>query len=151
MSTNTPGGHVRIFSEVQKISAGSDLDGAAPGGTASESDGTLVWTPATSGGLFVLYPSVRRPLPTLAVTSFVADVGVHRVATRISLSLGGQSAWSISVLLDGTEDVTLISGTTETDVHLTDRIALAPTDRLRITTTGASAALQAQVVYSVGS
>ncbi len=130
-----------LIAEVHQVAAGSQLDGTIPSNESGDDHGVRTFVEDSAGGLFELRPST-------SLEDFDESTR-KRIIEQIILKLGGQSAWSISIS-DGTTDIVVLSGNTETDVVLTDKIQLNHNEKLKIATTGASAALRAVVQFGVG-
>lgn len=132
-----------LRAEQQTILAGNQFDGTLPDNGFNDAAGSRVFVPDANGGLVDLAPH------TDAVFGSKSN-RVRRVMS-VKLKLGGQSAWSISIAGDH-PDIVWISGTTETDVVHDEAegvVHLAPNERLKISTTGASAELTAHVLYEL--
>ena len=129
----------QIISESQKITAGNQFNGAVPDGNEDEDYGVINWTAGTEGGLFSC-PHAKGADPESNLMA--------REVVLIKLDLADQSAWDVSIN-DGSNDVLILEGTTEADVVISDKFLLAPSEKIKITTTGASQALKATVTYNV--
>ncbi len=113
----------------QQISAGHDFDGTTPGGTPTVSHGVQKYVVATAGGLFDF--ALDHPTEVL----------------QISLVLGGQTSWSISIHDDDGDDTLVFAGTTEAYFVSTaqDRFVLMPGQKLKLVTSGASTAMKCRI------
>jgi len=123
---------MRIF--CQSITAGDDFDGTSPSTTPvlNTKDIEKNWPADDHGGLFNF--NLRGPARL----------------DQLELTLGGQSAWDvIKVDCDG-DEYTLFSGTNQTEyiTHEADRIILLEDETIKISTTGATAALKARIIVT---
>lgn len=129
-----------LTSETHQITAGGNFNATLPVVSGRSVDaGHVLYAPQAAGGLFRLQYTLTEQVQS-----------VLREVYRISLKLGGQASWSISILRGGVTSHLLLTGTTDSEIILTDRIFLATDDQLAITTVGAVAAMEAEVVYQVG-
>lgn len=114
---------------VQRITVGSDFDGQAPTTTPVDDDGGIRWFPTdTQGGLFEF------------------DGDFHTDIRQIQIDFGGQSSWSLS-MTDGVDEFLIDGGTTEAAFYKRDVATLPKGWKLKLVTTGASAAMTAMVWY----
>lgn len=128
----------RIITERQLISAGSQFNGAAPGTTPTIAGGVKTYPAGTTGGKFdCIWDS---EIPNLDV------LGRHREVLTVAIQLADQSSWALEIT-NGTQDYTWVDGTTETEVLITDSMSLLPDQYLRLTTSGATAAMSMQVTF----
>jgi hypothetical protein len=104
----------------QSVSSGSNFDGTAPAGSATDVEGVSTWTIGSAGGLF--------------------DFGQHGpvILDLIQLTLGGQTTWTLTRYDRAGFACVLWSGATEPSwaALVGDGIYLAPGDTLKLVTTG---------------
>ena len=113
----------------QAITAGNDFDGSAPAGSVVRGSDIEAYPAAATGGLFDF--GNANPLEVF----------------QISIRLGGQTTWTLSVVdIDAVETVAW-SGTTEASfVTLAgDRFLLLEGQTLKLVTSGASTAMRARI------
>jgi hypothetical protein len=127
----------KLVAEKHQIKAGSQFTGETPDTDPDTESHIQVYSPDVKGGLFTLMRKQGEDPD---------DEKLKRRVRRISIQLADQSAWSLSIT-DGTTEYVIVSGTAETDVTVTDTIELAPSENLKLTTTGASLAMAATVYY----
>lgn len=137
--------HDRPVAIRHQLKASNDFDGGAPADGATPLVPTIqndTWNygDGTHGGLFDPYAD---PLTFQKRDSLII--------AGVELKLGGQSTWSLS-LVDpfGTETV-IVKGTNETSVvygiHSLGEIVILWSSKLKLVTTGASAAMVATVKF----
>ena len=128
----------------QKIESGNDFNGQAP-----EAAGALL-TPDTSPGR-IEYPEGDKggKFEFSGVQNQVLKV------VQVALRLGGQATWTLSIAEDGKSDVVVLQGTTESQYYkamFSDPIVISPGQYLKLETSGASTAMEAQIwVVGAGS
>jgi hypothetical protein len=73
----------------------------------------------------------------------------HRVRRVLALRVkfGGQTSWTLKIVDAESNEVTWLAGTTEANLVVTDQLELAPHDKLKLETVGASTAMVATVAY----
>lgn len=130
-----------LVAEKQQIKAGSDFNGAAPATNPDTKNHVLVYPAGTSGGLIQCI--LRQGIDPAAYSH-------KRIVRKLEINFGGQSTWSLSIT-DGTHDYIILSGTTDTSLVVTDVIYLAPSESLKLVTSGATNAMQAVALYEVSS
>lgn len=126
----------------QQISAGSNFNGTSPAGDPTLADDLFVFAAESAGGLFD---------PTSSKYAFEPRTPICLVA--IELKLGGQSAWSIDKVDKDGVTVQVLAGTTEATVvkgmHSTQLpLILLWGEKLKLSTTGASAAMAATLKFA---
>lgn len=120
-----------LFAIKQVVDAGNDFDGVAPESDPSDENGVRTYEYDTSAGLF------EFPVATQGY-----DI------QGVQIKFGGQSTWSLSIV-DGTVEITWLSGTTDTEEVWADvPVTIPPGATLKLVTTGASTAMQATVFFS---
>ena len=115
----------------QEILAGNDFNGALPTTTPTRGHDFEKKFPAdTVGGLFEF------------------DLKDPEKISNIQLILGGQSAWTLSLVDDDGDELVIWKGTTETNFCTleSDRIPIIEKQTLKLVTTGATADLKARVM-----
>lgn len=136
-----------VIQETHQIAAGSDFDGTVPAaGSEDLKSGDLIYSPATAGGLF------KCPTSRDDTTREINDPETSdraREVKRISVTFGGQTSWSLSIVNADDEEVLLLSGNIDSSLVITDIIMLSPGDKLKLVTTGASTAMIAIVTYNI--
>jgi len=119
------------------ITAGQQFTGAASGGAMTLADGVFKYATSAAGGLFD---------PT-ALALIEGQGSCSYEVLQVEVEFGGQSSWTLHLLDADDNAVLVLSGTTETDLlHSTsERLVLLPGEKLKLVTTGASAAMRATV------
>ena len=118
----------RVYGILQRITAGSDFNGADPGTTPVIEENLKKYPAAAVGGLFD--PAHVNPI----------------LIRNLSAKMGGQASWTLS-MTDGTDTVTITSGTTEAELNLKDIVIVPVNWQLKLVTTGASGAMTALMVF----
>ena len=131
-----------LVAETQQIIATNNFDGTLPTSYVHELYGNLVYKPHTAGGKLILPPYYDGE-----VLTDPKELRIARQITGVRLSLGGQSAWSVSIT-DGDYSMTWLSGTTEASYFASTGPELLPAEWLEISTTAATGALVAIVSFS---
>ena len=122
----------------QEITATNDFDGTAPSGAPTFSNDIYAYIAEAAGGLF-------DPTDT---TNYAFPQGEALELIDVGLKLGGQSAWALSMVDPDANERVIFSGTNETSFASTEetQVIILPGGKLKLTTTGATAALIASLV-----
>jgi len=118
----------------QRVGSGDDFDGAAPGaGTIIPTlePGWIKYAESNQGGKFQFGTNEPQVLRVV----------------QIWIKFGGQTSWSLSVVM-GTDEVVAFSGTTETELFKFGgeaEIIIPPGGYLKLVTSGGSTAMFANV------
>jgi len=120
---------------MQQISAGNQFDGTAPTGSRTGANGKFTFPEEAAGGLFDVGPTEPGHL-----------IGVQLYAAGAAAL--GASSWSVTKVTAEGDEVSLFSGTTETQFVSTsaDRVPLLPGEKIKVVTAGATAALRCMVM-----
>lgn len=116
----------------QVITAGGNFNGTDPGTTPVLSGNVYTYPGAAAGGLF-------NPENSKSVLRVVG----------IELELGTQSSWSLDLVDNDANGVTLYAGTTESEFFVTaaELALLLPGETLSLTSVGATGALSATIKF----
>lgn len=115
----------------QKISAAGDFDGTAPTGDREFANNMESYPEQAAGGLF----------------DFGQDGPIE--VRQVFVTLGGQSAWSLSLVDADATETELDAGTVETFYAKLDwRFVMLKGQMLKLATTGASTAMKARVTIN---
>lgn len=114
---------------LQAITAGNDFDGTLPTG-AGRAGEIETFPAAAAGGLF--------------------DFGQANsvVVSGVRLFLGGQTSWDLKIVSVSGVEYTWLTGTTESSFIAAGKdieLPLLPGEKLKLTTTGASTAMEALI------
>lgn len=128
------------FALKQQISAGGDFDGTLPTGTPTLSGSTFLYTEQAAGGKF----------DPVSLAKIKGHNGAPLKLVGVEIELGGQSAWSLSRVDADGDEVVAFSGTTQADYLVTEEtdIVMLPTSHFVLSTTGASAAMKATLIFA---
>lgn len=115
----------------QKLTAGNDFTGVAPGTQLERGDHLEYYPESTVGGLFLPDPELTEPL----------------LLRSIELKLGGQTAWTVHKRDRDGDEILIICGTNEADFITTvgESVVLSKKQALVVRTTGASTKLICRV------
>lgn len=129
----------QLYAIKQIITATNQFDGTLPGTTPADSNGVRTYPTDTAGGLF-------DPLTEMGATGIPVEI------VNVQVKFGGQSSWSL-VLSDPDGDVTVQSGTTEASLFYNpdEALVLLPGQTLKLSTTGATTAMYAAVLFATAS
>lgn len=128
-----------IYTERQTISTGNNFDGTVPNAGSTDTNFLKEFTVDDNGGLFEMLPA--------GVANLAANTR-GRLVRGITLKLGGQTDWTLSKT-DGTTDITIASGTNETNIVITDELPLAYDEVIKLVTTGSPTGLFGEVSYTI--
>lgn len=127
----------------QSMAAGSNFDGNAP------ESGAVPLSPTWTGTLFAFADGDKGGLFDFTSDLYTFDRDPLRLIA-VHLKLADQSAWSMSVLDADDNAAVIYSGTTEASYFTTieNGTVLLWGSKLKLTTTGASAAMVAMVLVA---
>jgi len=122
--------------QMQQIAAGSQFDGTAPTGTKTSATGKVSFPEAATGGLFDIGPV--DPGHVMGISLYAAGAG--------DLA-GAAQTWTISKITAEGDEHKLFSGTTETEfvMHANQRFLMLPKEKIKVVTTGMTAAMRCSV------
>jgi hypothetical protein len=120
----------------QEISAGGNFNGTEPSGSPTFADDTFKFAAEAAGGLFDF---------TSAKYAFEDPEPLW--LTSLQIALANQSAWTVGVVDVDSKETQIAAGTTEASYvrGADDPVLLLWGDKIKITTTGATAAMLAAV------
>lgn len=123
----------------QQISAGGAFDATLPADSPTLTDDVYLHAAAAAGGLFD--PGDSR---------YAFDTAEPLRVTRVLISFGGQTAWSLSLVDNDGAETVLYEGTTEGEFHIS-----APSvcemnrgEQLALRTTGATGIMKASLTFT---